>query len=158
MRKIGKRLDGRDRNHSNPAQELQRAAECIQDWERLKDAHEHEANKKISEAIDIYSILIGDLTVAVGGGGIGNNQNADADLVKAHFCRASAFMNIGRYNSALTDLYQTLNNNPEPKHYKLLARCNQELKNITEALQNYHDALEIATNNHQKAEIFLEKG
>lgn len=93
----------------------------------------------------------------MGGGGVGTTQVADPDLVEAHYKRAEAFMKIGRYNSALTDLYQTLNGQPKPMHYKLLARCNQELKNITEALDNYKDALAIA-NTVEKAQIYLERG
>jgi tetratricopeptide (TPR) repeat protein len=46
-------------------------------------------------------------------------------------------------------------------HYKLLARCNQELKNITDALQNYEEALahsKSEKNSSEKALIYLERG
>ena len=71
-------------------------------------------------------------------------------------------MKIGRYNSALTDLWQAAANDASPMHFKLLARCNQELKHITEALKNYNDAEREAEksdkNNSEKALIHLERG
>lgn len=70
-------------------------------------------------------------------------------------------MKIGRYNSALTDLWQAVNLDRTAMHYKLLARCNQELKNITDALQNYEEALahsKSEKNSSEKALIYLERG
>lgn len=76
-----------------------------------------------------------------------------------------AYMKKGQYNSALTDLWQATKLSGTPKRYKLLATCNQELRKINEAEENYKRALKAAeerpndkANQTEKAMIYLERG
>jgi tetratricopeptide (TPR) repeat protein len=68
-------------------------------------------------------------------------------------------MRLGQYQNAITDLWAAIRHDTgNANYYSQLARCNQELGQITDALSNYAEAIRNSMNNPEITTIYLERG
>ena len=120
---------------------------------KMKDPNFNEKDKEaqLERARDLYNVAITEVQ---------NTPTPEKRQSELFFKRANVFMRLGQYQNAITDLWAAIRHDTgNAQYYSSLARCNQELGQITDALSNYAEAIRNSGKDQGEiATIYLERG
>lgn len=123
---------------------------------KIRDLPKNAENEKeilLEKAKDLFSIAILEIQQS-------QQPTTEKKYAELFGKRANIFMRLGQYQNAIADLWTAVKQDPSNSYYySQIARCNQELGQITEALNAYAESISNSTNaNSELTTVYLERG